>query len=75
MLLPNKIISYKESILARFPVLLKEIKPEDISVMDLFKKVKSEFDSIADYLEVLDCLFALKKIELTEQTEVLHYVI
>jgi hypothetical protein len=73
MLLPNKITPFKESILAKFPLLLEEIKTEDVSVMKLFKKVKSEFNSIADYLEALDCLFALRKIELTEQAEVLHY--
>ena len=74
MLLPNKITPFKESILAKFPILLKEIKMDDISVMELFKKVKPEINSIADYLEALDCLFAIKKIELTEQTEILHYV-
>jgi hypothetical protein len=74
MLLPNKVTSYKESILAKFPVLLKEIEIEDISVPELFKKVKPKIGGIAEYLEVLDCLFALKKIELAEKTEVLHYV-
>jgi hypothetical protein len=74
MLLPNKITPFKESILAKFPVLLKEIKTADISVMELFKKVNPEMNSVANYLEILDCLFALKKIELTEPTEVLHYV-
>jgi hypothetical protein len=74
MLLPNKVTSYKESILEKFPILLKEITTEDISVPELFKKVKPKIGSIAGYLRVLDCLFALKKIELTEQTEILHYV-
>ncbi|MDR0630506.1 MAG: hypothetical protein LBF70_00490 [Holosporales bacterium] len=74
MLLPNKITPFNESILAKFPILLKEIKTGDISAMELFKKVKPEIYSIADYLEALDCLFTLKKIELTEQTEILHYV-
>jgi hypothetical protein len=74
MLLPSKIIPFKESILSKFPVLLREIKKGDISVMDLYKKVKAEINSIADYLDALDCLFALKKIELNEQMEILHYV-
>jgi hypothetical protein len=74
MLLPNKITPFKESILAKFSLLLKEIKTADISVMELFKKINPKINSIADYLEVLDCLFALKKIELIEQTEILHYV-
>jgi hypothetical protein len=74
MLLPSKITPFKESILSKFPLLLQEIKMDDISVMELFKKVKPKINGIADYLEALDCLFALKKIELTEQTEILHYV-
>jgi hypothetical protein len=74
MLLPNKVTSFKKSILAKFPLLLKEIETEDISVLELLKKVGPKIGGIADYLETLDCLFALRKIELTEKTEVLHYV-
>jgi hypothetical protein len=74
MLLPNKITPFRESVLVNFPLLLKEIKTEDISVIELFKKAKLNIGSIADYLEALDCLFALKKIELNEQAEILHYV-
>jgi hypothetical protein len=73
MLLPNKVTPFKKSTLAKFPLLLKEIKTEDISVIELFKKVKPKIGSIAEYLEVLDCLFALGKIGLIEKTEDLHY--
>jgi hypothetical protein len=73
MLLPSKVTPFKKSVLTKYLLLLKEIKAEDISAIELFKKVKPKIGSIAEYLEVLDCLFALKKIELTEKTEVLHY--
>ncbi|MDR0681238.1 MAG: hypothetical protein LBG15_05240 [Dysgonamonadaceae bacterium] len=60
--------------MAKFALLLKEIKVQDISAIELFEKVKPKIGGIADYLEILDCLFALRKIELSEKMEVLHYV-
>ena len=74
MRLPSKVTPFRASVLATFPLLLKEISAGDIGVMGLFNKVKSEIGDTADFLESLECLFALKKIELTGQPEVLHYV-
>ncbi|MDR0630502.1 MAG: hypothetical protein LBF70_00470 [Holosporales bacterium] len=71
--MPNKVTPFEKSVLVKFPLLLKEIKTGDISTIELFKRLKPKIGSIAEYLEVLDCLFALKKIELTEKSEVLHY--
>jgi hypothetical protein len=74
MRLPSKVTSYNESILARFPVLLRHTQTEDIAVMDLLKLVQTQFNEASEYLEALDCLFALGKIELSEEEGVLHYV-
>lgn len=74
MRLPNKITPFKESALSKFPIILSKLKDSDMPVLQLFYAVKDDVDNIADYLEVLDCLYALKEIEINKETEVLHYV-
>ena len=74
MRLPNKVITYKESIIAKFPPVLEVLKQQDISPSGLYKKVKRHMDDIGEFMEVMDCLYALGKIELDMRKGVLHYV-
>ncbi len=74
MRLPNKVITYKESTIAKFPVVLSCLREEDLSPTSLYKKVKSKVDDIGEYIDILDCLYALGKIELIDHMGVLHYV-
>ena len=67
MRLPNKAISYEESILPKIPVLLEEIdKWYEISPVILYTRCKNKFVDIAEYLEALDCCFILGKITINE---------
>lgn len=75
MLLPNKLFSYNESILCRFPVVLKELKKEPLGVHELYQKVIKDLDGVNEYIDVLDCLYALHKIEYDDEEGVLRYVI
>jgi hypothetical protein len=72
MKLPNKFITYKESIISKFPLVLEELKDYDLSISDLYKKIRKNIDGVQEYLDILDCLYALNKITLIE--EVVHYV-
>lgn len=45
-----------------------------MSPIDLFVKVKGRGIDMADFVEILDCLYMLEKIELYPEKEVLHYV-
>lgn len=63
MLVPNKTISITESSIFKAAKLLPKIENE-ISVIDLYNKVKKEFIDIPDYIYALDILFALQKIDL-----------
>jgi len=74
MKFPSKVTPYKNSTLALLPCLLDEVKAGDISPTTLLKKVREEVGSVSDFLDALDCLFALKRVELNEQSGVLHYV-
>ena len=74
MKLPNKVITYKESTISKFPSVLSCLIEQDMSPALLYKKVKSKVEDIGEYIDILDCLYALGKIELIEHLGVLHYV-
>lgn len=69
---PSKVTPYKKSTLTLFPVLLSEIQKSDISPSELFKKTKKKVKDIRQFTEILDCLYALNKIEL--KGDLIHYV-
>ena len=71
MKFPNKINSYKESTISKFPIILKKVSVQDYNVLDLYKEVKSKM-TIKEFEDSLVCLFALNKIIL--YGEVIHYV-
>ncbi|QKN24248.1 ABC-three component system middle component 7 [Caproicibacterium lactatifermentans] len=73
MKLPSKVTPYKESTIAKFPVVLELLEKSDMTPQELYAKVrKSKIKDISEFVEVLDCLYAMNKIEIDE--EVLHYV-
>ena len=74
MRLPSKVTPFQDSVLALFPLLLNVIKAQDIFPMNLFDKVRNDVGDVSNFIEALDCLFALGKIKLNEQTELLSYV-
>lgn len=75
MKLPNKITSYKESSLSKFPTILECIQDCDMTPLELYAKTEKCFDSLCDYIDTLDCLFALKRISLNPDTGRVTYVI
>jgi len=74
MRLPSKVTPFMDSTISIFPILLNEIIKEDIAPMILFGKVKNKVNGISNFLVALDCLFALNKIKLVEQTGEISYV-
>lgn len=71
MKFPNKVTSFKESTLSKFPIILKHLKVKDYTVLSLFNAVRKKM-TIKEYIDALDCLFVLDKIVLKE--EIIHYV-
>ncbi len=74
MKLPNKIYSYSESTISKFIPIIERLENKDEAVTSLYQKTKKNFNDIEDYIDTLDCLFALNKIVLSEKEE-LHYVV
>lgn len=75
MKLPNKVTSYKESTLSRFSPILRCLSKCDMSIYELYEETKKNYVSLTEYIDALDCLFALNQIEYFEEKEVLHYVV
>lgn len=61
---PDKVTCYSDSILAAFPKVLSVLQKKNLPVFVLYKKVETM--NIVDFMEVLDCLYAMKKIEIKE---------
>lgn len=74
MRLPSKIFSYKESILSKYPLVFSILNEQPISVRELFMKLKSSTEDVGEFLEIIDCLYALNVIDYDEETRTLKNV-
>lgn len=70
MIVPNKLFPYEESVLSLFPVILTPLEKGPLSPLTLYRSISKAPISINDYLEALDALRALGKIEITDRKEV-----
>ncbi|MCT7677462.1 ABC-three component system middle component 7 [Lactobacillus iners] len=70
MQLPNKLYPYEKSTLATLPVVLKIIKSGKTNVKDIFQSTLNSLDEPTDFLSVMDCLYALNAIYMTDEGEV-----
>ena len=70
MQLPNKLYSYKNSTLALVPIVLKELKDGPLPVRILYERVKSLLPEATDFLSVMDCLYALRAVDINDADEV-----
>lgn len=74
MKLPSKIVTYNESLLPKMAVILSVLNRQEIPANLLYKKVRSKVNDIGEFLEAMDCLYALGKIEIDTQKGVIRYV-
>ena len=75
MKLPNKIISYKESVLSRFPLVLSVLSDNPMNVYELFELTKDSFTDVEEFMDTLECLYALKKVTFDDESGVLFYAV
>ena len=74
MRLPSKITSYGESTISKFPSVLSVLQDANAGVFALYEDTMKHFGSIEEFMDTLDCLFALKRIRYDAEREVLCYV-
>ena len=69
MQLPNKLYSYERSTLALVPKVLNILKNQQMSVLDLYRDMEQELEEASDFVAVMDCLYALRAIDITDEGE------
>lgn len=72
MIMPNKVITLRESAFGRAPVIMKE-KTRQTNLVTLYDKVSEEFESIDQFLLTIDVLYILGQINVDPSTGVLTY--
>ncbi len=63
MLLPNKLFSYNNSILSKLPLILR-ILNTPTTPKKLYLLTKNYIAGPVEFLEILDCLYAMRKIDI-----------
>ena len=74
MRLPSKITSYGECVISKFPPVLSVLQNADTGVFALYEATIKHFSGIEEFMDTLDCLFALQRVRYDEEREVLCYV-
>ena len=74
MILPNKLISFQDCILAKTVYILEKIRDSDFSVSGLYEQVETHFEDLNEYILALDVLYVLGKIKYNEGLQVIQYV-
>ena len=72
MLLPNKLYTYDESILSKFPMVLRILQNEPKTVTALYSDIRKKLTGTSEYLEILDSLYAIGAIEFDDEKWVLR---
>ena len=74
MRMPSKVNSFSDSVIALFAPILERLEKQDMTPHDLLVATRTKVSEISIFLDALDCLYKLGKIEILEGTEVLRYV-
>lgn len=74
MIIPNKVTSYKESIISKLPIILEKLIEKETNIQNLYFEVEKDFLDINEYILALDVLFVLDSIGLDEGKRSIRYV-
>lgn len=67
MIVPNKTITFQQSLLSKLPALIVAITSGASNPIALYSAVSDEFDDITQFMLALDTLFILEKVELVNE--------
>ncbi len=73
---PSKVTPYNKSVLYTLPKIARQLSQCDLTPLRLYRAIKSKENfkgNIVDFMDALDCLYAMKRVILIEGV-VLHYV-
>jgi hypothetical protein len=66
MITPNKFTSFEASALSRLPLILENVRAP-LLISQLYANTEDKFVSIDQFMYAIDVLYALGRIELTEE--------
>ena len=73
MIVPNKVVSLKDSALGLATEILKA-GPDSVPVVDLYNDLARKFESLDQFIVTLDLLYVLGRIEMDFESGVVTYV-
>jgi hypothetical protein len=71
---PSKNTRFADSIIAKFPAVMDALEQREMPVAELHKAVRLSTEDLGEFIQVLDCLYALGKIELNAEMRSLRLV-
>lgn len=74
MIFPNKVVRYENSIFPKLALVLEKIQYQDMRPIELYNKLRTNFEDINQFIVVLNVLFVLGKIKLDDKAGILSYV-
>ena len=74
MILPNKLITFHDSILIKIIYNIEVIENKDMNVYELYEIVQNNFVDLNEYILALDVLYVLERIEYDERLGDIKYV-
>lgn len=74
MLVPNKVISFSDSIIGKMTVILDYLSKNEVTVKELFNITQDQFDEIDEFIYSLDVLYLLDAIKVDLNKGVVSYV-
>ena len=73
MIFPNKLFSYNESVISKFPIILEIVEEQPITVSALYLRVSDRVSGAGEFIEALDALYALNAIDYDDNKGALVY--
>ena len=74
MIVPNKLISYKESIIYKMIALIMDEENKNINILELYSKCKHKYSCIDEFIYSIEVLYILDVIDIDFNKGEISYV-
>lgn len=74
MIVPNKVISFNDSIIGKMNVILDNLSKHEMTTQELFHKTKDKFEEIDEFIFSIETLYLLDAIKVDLDKGVISYV-
>ena len=74
MIVPNKVISYSESIIGKMLYVLERISEKEVTIEHLYLSTQDYFEEVDEFIYSLDVLYLLDAIQVDFNKGVVKYV-